>query len=72
MRTEQWLSSHEADCEQNDWHTTVKTLPSLMVGNDSWKLDSLYNGKINLENKNAFQQDAYRLHVTSPPRTEIP
>ena len=31
-KDEQWLSSHEADYEQNDWQTPVKTLPSLAVG----------------------------------------
>ena len=31
---EQWPRSHEAACEQNDWHTPVKTLPSLAVGNN--------------------------------------
>ena len=32
------ISSHEADCEQNDWQTPVKTLPSLAVGKNekSW------------------------------------
>ena len=30
---EQRPSSYEADCEQNDWHTPVKTLLSLAVGN---------------------------------------
>ena len=34
MRTDRAVtSSHEADCGQNDWHTPVKTLPSLAVGN---------------------------------------
>ena len=33
-KDDQWPSSHEADCEQNDWQTPVKTLPSLTVGNN--------------------------------------
>ena len=36
-KDEQWLSSHEADCEQNDRQTPVKTLPSLAVGNKQCK-----------------------------------
>ena len=27
-----WVLSHEADCEQNDWHAPVKTLPPLAIG----------------------------------------
>ena len=33
IKHEQWPSNHEADFEQNDWQTSVKTLPSLAVGN---------------------------------------
>ena len=25
-RNEQWLSSHEGDCEQNDWHTPMENV----------------------------------------------
>ena len=34
-KDEQWPSSHEGDCEQNDRQTPVKTSPSLAVGNES-------------------------------------
>ena len=44
-KDEQWPSSHEANCEQNDWQTPVKTLPSLEVGNNvyAWNLVVLAN-----------------------------
>ena len=33
MRTDRAVThSLEGDCGQNDWHTPVKTLPSLAVG----------------------------------------
>ena len=45
---EQWPSSHDADCEQNDWQTLVKTLPSPVVSNNSlifWSLDFMIRMK---------------------------
>ena len=31
-KDEQWPSSHQADCEQNDGQKPVKTLPSIAIG----------------------------------------
>ena len=57
-KDEQWPSSHEAGCEQNDWQTLMKTLPSLprhqctitnITCSQTWKSFRQYLNRISID-----------------------